>query len=61
MGTNHPSLHAYANLKCRCEPCVAMWNQRYRARARAAARLIAVHRDEFELYLAEESASMGVK
>ena len=51
----HPSLHAYANLKCRCEPCVTMWNRRYKARARAVARLVEAHRDEFEKYLAEET------
>lgn len=52
----HPSLHAYANLKCRCVPCVTAWNLRYRARARAAARLIAAHKAEFDAYLAEELA-----
>ena len=58
MGTSHPSLHAYANLKCRCGPCVTMWNRRYRVRARAAARLIEAHRDEFEAYLAAEATAL---
>lgn len=55
VAATHPSLHAYANLRCRCEPCVTMWNQRYKARARAVARLVAAHRDEFEKYLTEET------
>lgn len=39
---------------CRCLVCSDAWNNYYRARTRAAARLIKAHRDEFERYWAEE-------
>lgn len=43
----HGTLHAYANLRCRCDLCRERWNQRGRSRNRAIAALIARHDAEF--------------
>ena len=58
VGTiKHGTLHSYANLRCRCDPCRETWNRRSNARNRAVARLIREHYEEFRAYWTEEQAA----